>query len=39
MSTVALYKKKTRIDHFEINWKWHSVINWQNLEKRKRRKI
>lgn len=39
MSTVALYKKKTRIDHFEINWKWHSIINWQNLEKRKRRKI
>lgn len=32
-------KKKTRIDHFEINWKWHSIINWQNLEKRKRRKI
>lgn len=41
MSTVALYKKKkkTRIDHFEINWKWHPVINWQNLEKRKRKKI
>lgn len=32
-------KKKTRIDHFEINWKWHPVINWQNLEKRKRKKI